>query len=293
MIIFNPAAGGRRRRLFEAVLTRLRAYGCTISVRETGGSGDAERLAAAAASNDHDLLVVAGGDGTINEAINGLDGAAIPITILPLGTANALAAEIGQKIDPEAIARTIATGTPQPISLGSANGRRFLLMAGVGLDARIVQSVSLPLKRWIGKGAYALAFLRQWLRFGFPRYDVAIDGAHYHPASVIVANARSYAGRYVCAPDADLRSPTFQVCLFERPGRLWAMAYGAALLAGFLPKLGGYRIVSGQRIEISGPPADPVQGDGDIIAQLDVLIEVLPNALKLVYPADTDSKRLP
>lgn len=262
-------------------------------MRETAGPGDAERLAAAAAaSNGHDLLVAAGGDGTINEAINGLVGSAVPVGILPLGTANALAAEIGQKIDPEAIARTLATGTPQPISLGRANGRRFLLMAGAGFDARVVQSVSLPLKRRIGKGAYALAFLHQWLRFGLPRYDVAIDGAPYHPASVIIANARSYAGRYVCAPDADLRSPTFEVCLFERPGRLWAIAYGAALFAGFLPKLSGYRIVPGKRVEISGPPGDPVQGDGDVIAQLDVVIEILPNALELVFPAGAGSKRL-
>ncbi len=221
------------------------------------------------------------------------DPAAPPLAILPLGTANVLAKEMGLAIEPEAIARTIAAGTPQPISLGSANGRRFLLMVGVGLDAHVVQSVSLLLKRRIGKGAYVLSFLRQWLRFGFPHYAVTIDGAGYQPASVIIANARLYAGRYLCAPEADLRSPTFQVCLFERSGRIWAMAYGAALLAGFLPRFAGYRIVPGTRIEISGPAEDPVQGDGDIVTRLDATIEILPNALELVFPSGDDDQRSP
>ena len=93
--------------------------------------------------NRYDVLVVAGGDGTINEAVNGLRDARLPLAIVPLGTANVLAAEIGMATDPRTVARTIALGRPRPISVGVANGRRFLLMAGTGFDAHVVQHVDL------------------------------------------------------------------------------------------------------------------------------------------------------
>jgi YegS/Rv2252/BmrU family lipid kinase len=284
LIIFNPAAGLRRRRRLEAVLQRLRAHACQVTLCETGAPGDAERFAAAVDPERYDALVVAGGDGTVNETINGLGDARLPLAILPIGTANVLAAEIGLALDPDSIAAAIAHGQPQPITLGAANGRRFILMAGVGFDAHVVASVSTPVKRWLGKGAYVLATLRQLWRYRFPRYQVAIDGADYMAGSVLVANSRFYAGRFVAAPAADLQSPSFQVCLFERSGRLAAIGYALALLTGQLPRLASYRILAAERIQIQGEPGEPVQGDGDIIATLGARIETLPAAIELIYP---------
>ena len=284
LIIFNPAAGLRRRRRLEAVLRHLRARGCAAEVRETTAPGDAERFAAAADPARYDVLVVAGGDGTVNEAVNGLGDVRLPFAILPLGTANVLAAEIGLARDPEQVAAAIAHGQPQPVTLGAANGRRFILMAGVGFDAHVVAGVSTPVKRWLGKGAYVLAMLRQLWRYGFPRYQVAIDGASHTAGSVLVANARFYAGRFVAAPAADLRSPTLQVCLFERSGRLAAIGYALALFTGRLPRLASYRILTAERLQIDGPQGEPVQGDGDVIATLAARIEALPAALALIYP---------
>jgi diacylglycerol kinase (ATP) len=284
LIIFNPTAGGRRRRRFEAVLAELRRLGCDVTVRPTGGRGDAEQLAASADPNRYDILVVAGGDGTINEAVNGLAGARLPLAIVPLGTANVLAAEIGLATNPRSVARTIALGRPRPISVGMANGRRFLLMAGTGFDAHVVQNVDLRLKRWIGKGAYGISILRQLRAFAFPEYVVTIDGRTWKAASVLVANAHYYGGRFVCAPAADLRTPTLEVGMFERRGRLSVIGYALAMFFGRLPKLKSYRIVSADMIHIGGGSDEPVQGDGDIIAHLDVTIEVVPDALYLVYP---------
>jgi YegS/Rv2252/BmrU family lipid kinase len=284
LIVFNPAGGLRRRQRLEAVLRRLRARGCAAQVRETTGPGDAERFAAAADPGRYDLLVVAGGDGTVNEAINGLGDKRLPLAILPLGTANVLAAEIGLATDPDSVADAIAQGAPRPIALGAANGRRFILMAGVGLDAHVVATVRTPVKRWLGKGAYVLATLRQLLAYGFPGYRVSIDGAVRHAGSVLVANGRFYGGRFVAAPAADLQRADLEVCLFERSGRLAALGYALALVTGLLPRLASYRILTAERLQIEGRPGEPVQADGDLVATLPVRIEVLPAALDLIYP---------
>jgi diacylglycerol kinase (ATP) len=284
LIIFNPAAGWRRRRRLAPVLALLREHGCPFVLRETEGPGDAERLAAEVDPGAFDLVVVAGGDGTVNEAINGLARSRLPLAVIPLGTANVLAAEIGLRTDPASIARCVALGQPRPIALGAANGRRFILMAGAGLDAHVVAGVSVPAKRWLGKGAYVLTALRQLLVFPFSPYEVQTDNTVWRAASVIVANARYYGGRFVCAPDASLASATLQVCLFERAGRLAAIGYAIALVTGRLPKLASYRIVEARRIEVRGTPGEPLQGDGDVIGRLNATIEVLPKALDLIYP---------
>src|SRR5262249_60700955 len=150
------------------------------------------------------LLVIAGGGGTINEAVNGLlsrgGGAASPLALVPLGTANVLANEIGLVTAPAAVARTIARGAAVRAYVGIANGRCFTAMAGAGFDAHVVAHVSLRLKRLLGKGAYVLESLRQLWRFPFPRYRVTIDGQSYDAASVIVAKGHYYGGRHLRAP---------------------------------------------------------------------------------------------
>jgi diacylglycerol kinase (ATP) len=284
LVIFNPAAGWRRRQRLAPVLAQLEGRGCPLALRETLGPGDAERFAAEADPAEIDLVVAAGGDGTVNEIVNGLARSGLPLALIPLGTANVLAAEIGLEVEPGAIAAAIALGQPRPIALGAANGRRFILMAGAGFDAHVVHHVSVPMKRWLGKGAYLASTLRQLFAFGFPTYQVRTDDRTWRAASVIVANARFYGGRFLCAPEARLGSDTLQVCMFERGGRLAVLGYGLALLTGRLPRLSSYRIVEARRVEIRGTPGEPLQGDGDIIGTLDASIEILPAALRLIHP---------
>jgi diacylglycerol kinase family enzyme len=158
-------------------------------------------------------------------------------------------------------------------------------MAGAGFDAHVVAGVSVPMKRWLGKGAYVLSTLRQMVVFDFRPYEVLTDNTVRQAASVIVTNARYYGGRFVCAPEASLESDTLQVCLFERGGRLAALGYALALFSGRLPKLSSCRLIAARRIEVRGRPGEPIQVDGDGIGRLDAVIEVLPQALDLVFPA--------
>lgn len=291
LVIYNPIAGSRggRKRRFEAVLARLRAAGCVLTLRETTHRGDAESFAAGLAREDCDLLVVAGGDGTINEVVNGLGkneagGATLPLGIIPLGTANVLAIEIGLRMTPEGVAEALLHGEARPISLGEANGRRFLLMAGAGFDAHVVAGVDSGLKRWLGKGAYVWETLRQFRRYPFPSLRLTVDGEESHACSVIAANGRSYGGRFIIAQNASLEAPSLEVCLFTQGGRWHAMLYAAALVLKLLPRLRSVRYVRCRQLTIGGPLEDPVQGDGDIVASLPVTLRVLPDALNLVFP---------
>ncbi|HVR67779.1 MAG TPA: diacylglycerol kinase family protein [Verrucomicrobiae bacterium] len=297
LVVFNPKAGRRRLGKLRRTIAAMRLTGAKVELLATEARGDAERLAREACGGMNgfaalDLLAIAGGDGTINEAVNGLmsvSGAgatsSLPLCIVPLGTANVLAREIGQRFSPAVAARTALRGRQRQVFLGQANGRCFTIMAGVGFDAHVVANVSTALKQRVGKLAYVWEAFRQLFLFPYSRYRVTVDGKAYDAASVVVAKGRLYAGPYVAAPEARLDSPEFQVCLFLRGGRWNAIRYALALTLGLLPRLKGYRIVSGREVRIDGPMGDPVQGDGDIIAHLPVEIRLAPVSLSLMAPA--------
>ena len=268
----------------RAVVDRLERMGCRVAVRPTTCRGDAQVFAAEASATEFDRIVVCGGDGTINEAVNGLSASSPPLALIPAGTANVLAAEIGLGTGLEQIVETIVGGEARWVSVGAINGHKFLLMAGVGFDAQVVATVSSTLKRSIGKGAYVLASLRQMIRGDFPRFKVLIDGVPYDAASVVIANAHYYGGKFVCAPEARLDSPDLQVCLFERGNRIYVAVYGLALMLGFLPKAPGYRILPATRIEILQPAGAEFQCDGDFIGHTPAVATVTPQAARLVFP---------
>ena len=285
LIVYNPIAGRRRRRFLSRVLEALERRGLSVRLEPTKKRGDAEALARGAREAGADRLVVAGGDGTINEALNGLEGPVPPLAIVPLGTANVLAHELGLGRRAEAVAAAIAEGHSRAVTLGVVNGRRFSMMAGVGFDAHVVRDVDTKLKRAIGKGAYALETLRQLLVFAPRFYDVTVDGAKHRAASVIVCNGRYYGGKFVAAPGARLDAPEFQVVLFGRAGRIATLRYALALALNRLSKLDDVAILPARTVEIAGPAGEPVQADGDIVAHLPARFDAIPDAARLVGPA--------
>jgi YegS/Rv2252/BmrU family lipid kinase len=281
-VIHNPVAGWRRRRYLRRVIDALRERGCEVRVRRTTAPGDAHAFAAEAEGCD--VLAVAGGDGTANEALNGLAGRHVPLAVIPLGTANVLAHELGLPRDPLALARSIVEGRRVPVHLGEVNGRRFALMVGAGFDAHVVASVGARAKKWVGQFAYVLAGLTTTLRFGHPVYRVTVDGEARDAASVVVAKGRRYGGRFVVAPEARLWRPDFQVVLFRQGGLLAPLRYGVALLLGNLHRRADVDIVPATDVRIEGPAGDPVQGDGDRLTALPANIRLLRDAAVLVTP---------
>jgi diacylglycerol kinase family enzyme len=202
-----------------------------------------------------------------------------------MGTANVLAAEIGLEVRADAIAAALDARRTQAVHIGHANGRAFMLMAGVGVDAHVVAQLDIVLKRRIGKAVYVIGALKQMFRFGFPNYRVRIDGgATIDAASIIVAKGRFYGGRHVVAPKARLDAAHFQICLFEKKGAFHMLRYALALALGTLPRSWGYRIVEGRHVTIEGPESDPIQGDGDLLGFLPASIDIVPVAVHLVMP---------
>lgn len=259
-----------------------------MDVRETTAAGDAHAIAKAAEGVD--VVAVAGGDGTINEAANGLlqSADAPALAVIPLGTANVFAAEIGFiDMSPEAAADTIIDGRIRRANVGTANGRVFCQMAGIGFDADVVAGVDARLKRRIGKGAYVWESVRRFFRYRKRLFSLEIDGSRLEASSVIVANGHYYAGRYVCAPTASVDDAEFQVCLFRNAGRVHVVRYGLGLLRGRLQHYPDFEIVRGRRLRVwasDGGADDPVQGDGDVITRLPVDIALGAEPLTIVSP---------
>ena len=216
--------------------------------------------------------------------MNGLRGTGVAQGIIPLGTANVVADEIGLRRDPAAVARALALGPIKPIHVGLCNGRRFVMMAGVGFDANVVSRVSPTLRKIAGPLAYIWTAGLQGFRDPFASCEVTIDGAAYTSVSVVACNGRRYGGPFLAAPAADLAHDSLQVILMKGRGWFSVVRYGAALLIGKVGAWSDVAILSGRDVAITGILGQALQADGDIIAVLPVRIQIDPKPVRLAYP---------
>jgi diacylglycerol kinase family enzyme len=259
-----------------------------VTVAETRAPLHAKSLAESADSASFDAIAVAGGDGTINEAVNGIVHSGLPLAILPLGTANVLANELGLPRAPEALAEIAAlspTRAVVPAEIVTAERNepwRFLLMAGIGFDAEVVAHLDLKLKRRIGKGAYALGSLQELGRHKGRLFAARIDGKVERPASLVVARAHFYGGRFVLAPEARLDKPALHAVLFPGASRLASLRYMAAVVTGTLQRQCDVEVRGAHEIELAGPEGAPVQIDGDVRAHLPANIRLASAPLMLI-----------
>ena len=284
LAVFNPAAGRNRRDRFNAIVAALKNHGCAITVAETKAPGHAEEIARDVVVEDFDVIVAAGGDGTVNEIINGLPGKAIALGLMPLGTANVLADEIGLAKANDVVARTLATGPIRPIYVGRANGRRFCMMAGAGFDANVVSGVSLALKKKVGPLAYAWQAFVQGFRDSYAPCDVTVDGVAYRTTSAVACNGRRYGGPFVAAPQASLADDRFQVVLMKGRGWFSVLRYGLGLMAGKVGAWPDVDILPGREVTVVGQKGQPVQADGDILTTLPLKLTIDPEPVRLIYP---------
>ena len=262
-LIANPVAGRNAEAMIHHAHQHLLKRGVKVELFLTHGRGDAEQCVAQAEAGSFDRIVVAGGDGTVNEVVNGMSADSPPLAILPLGTTNVLALEMGLPRGLEAICDLAVDGVPTPIHLGLAGKRRFVLMAGVGFDATVVRAVNLRLKRMVGKGAYLLSVWQCWLRPENRLVRIIDDqGESHYCYGAIISNARCYGGHFTMTPLASLFHDHLEVCLILRPGRLALLMAGITLLTGReLPAPWGKQLRSRQ-LRVSGDGV-PIQIDGD------------------------------
>jgi YegS/Rv2252/BmrU family lipid kinase len=289
LLVYNPTAGQRNvRRRMSALIDRMRERGLELINAPTSGPGHATEIVRSFLPRGLDLVAVCGGDGTISEAACGLVGSDVPLGVLPAGTSNVLAVELGIPLDLAHAEAVLIDGAIHPVRFSHADGRPFLLWAGVGLDARVMGQMNLALKRHLGRAGIFGTALSEFLQYEFPRLEVEIDGVRHNATFAVVCRAKHYAGRWIIAPDARLDGDTFEVLLFAH--RDHAKLY--RLFREMMRRKGGHRfnglarIVRGRKVAIRAlePYRVDVQVDGDCVLKTPVECHVDSVAVNILVP---------
>ncbi len=284
VIIGNPKAGRNRGKdRLKRCAEILRADGLHVEVWPTERPQHATELAALAEAR---LVVAAGGDGTVNEVVNGLEMDAT-LGILPLGTANVLARELGIPLNAEAACKRIIAGQERRIDIGvgtdrKGRERRFTCMAGMGFDAHVVNEVTPRLKRYLKILAFPLAAFKVYLEGDLPPLHVMHGEDTYVAQFAIVANGQYYGGDFRVAEDAALTTGKLEVVLVDRVGRLLRADILTRILARRPLDL-SMRSFTAVELRATSPGAHvPVQLDGEVWGRLPMSFRIEPGALKVV-----------
>jgi YegS/Rv2252/BmrU family lipid kinase len=292
-VIFNPAARGNKARRFRRFLDEL-SQQCAL--KATNAPGDARRLAQAAAATGYDIIAAAGGDGTVNEVLNGIgdepDGfSRVRLGVLPLGTVNVFARELNIPLRLEGAWKVLKRAQEMKIDLGRAdyfeNGRPqrrfFMQLGGAGLDARAIELVSWKLKKSAGPLAYVVAGF-QALAEKQAQISVSADGKKICGELALLGNGKLYGGPFDLFPEADLRDGRLDACVFPRvnlPSLL-------KLAPGFMArrKLSEHRVLrlQAQTIELTSDSPAAFELDGEWAGTLPATFSVEREKLRVVVP---------
>lgn len=290
-IIYNPVARtiSRRRYSLQRSIQHLAKQGITATLVPTTAPGSAVAQAREQIEDGCDLIVAAGGDGTINEIANGMLHTHIPLAILPGGTANVLAREMRLPMHIEKAASRISTWQPFRIAVGrlriGAETRIFLCMAGAGLDAEIVSRVDAKLKVSIGKFAYYIGSFGQVFR-PLTEFDVIVDGRRHQASFALVTRVRNYGGDLEIARGASLLRDQFDVVLFRGTQSIRYLSYLVGVAIGRAEHMNGCQVLRGSSVSCQEPLGTNiyVQVDGELAGSLPISMDILPDALTLLAP---------
>ena len=286
-LVVNPVAGNRAHRSAERIETLLRKK-VFLQSFITRKKGDA--FSFAKGLKDTDRIIVAGGDGTVNEVINGLLSSGrdetrnIPLAIVPSGTANVMAVELGIPKDIERAVDLSMSGTARKISLGRINGKYFSLMAGIGFDGETVLGVKNNLlKRISGKGAYVVSGIRTLSKYPPSLIRLKTPEGEFTGYTAVISNVRSYGGAFHIAPQASVTEPLLDICMFK--GRTWKdlLRFIYGIIRGKHLKYSDVVYIKSTEIEVFSEGEVHVQVDGDYYGKLPVKIDIVRDALSLVW----------
>lgn len=289
IVIFNPRSGAHKRRNrateIQNYIQLLHRYGITAEPWPTTGPNDATRLAHEAVIKGVDLVIASGGDGTLNEVLQGMARSQIPLGIFPGGTANVLANDLNIPSNPEANARFMAAGNRRPITVGLAGNRYFFLMAGIGLDAAMVKNVDASLKAKLGEGAYLLSGLQHLVKQP-QTFTVEVNGQSYQSGFVVIGNSKGYGGGFSLTPHASLFDPHFEVSIF--PPKSFGFEYlpfAITTLVSSVDKMKRVIKLQSSHIKAYGLETNQpwVQVDGELLGPLPMEFSAIPHGLTIIH----------
>ncbi len=302
LLIHNPNAGGGgkgRRRTLDTARHIFAARGIESELAETTGPGHATEIAQRAASEGRGLVIACGGDGTLNEVINGLaanqNGHRVPLALLPGGTANILAKELDLPWDIPSAAEKLVRGTVKEIALGLATPleqlekkKYFLSVGGAGPDGMIVYSLDLDLKARIGMLAYWWEGAREVFRYNFQHFRIVIGDQKLNASLAIVGRTKNYGGPFKITTGADLFEDQFETMALTTQSGFRYLSYLPTLWMGNLRGTEGVHFYKSDTVICEPLDKNPLyaQVDGEPLARLPVEFKIVPHALKLLVPGN-------
>ena len=306
-LIHNPVSGrlsSRRSGSIQSVLHVLRDAGIEVEALETHGPGSATELARQAIAAGCDTILACGGDGTVHTVLQALAGSCVALGVIPLGTANVLAVDLGLAGPAERAARKLLTAHPVQIPVprihfhnldGQPDSRYFIVAAGVGADALLMSRLNARLKRRLGYLLYVLEALRIWASSPFPLFEAScVDARTEQRRSALVSQllavrVRSFGGAlHELAPGATLHNGKLRLLAFETRSRLRYLSFMMAVVFkrhAFANDIGLWKTAAVDCAQINGDQETIfVEADGELLGTLPVRMEVAEEMLTLLVP---------
>ncbi|HHY47218.1 MAG TPA: diacylglycerol kinase family lipid kinase [Firmicutes bacterium] len=285
MVIANPRAGrGRGSKIIPVVREFLASWGLPFDIRVTEGPGEATRYAHEAALSGYDVVVAAGGDGTVNEVANGIMGKGTILGVIPCGTGNDFALSLGISKDPVRACRTLVAGCVARLDIGRVLDRYFVSSVGVGFDGTVAKEAnrSIPVLR--GAAVYVLALLKVLLTYAAPRMRIRLDHKSISLDAQLVAitNAPTYGGGMRIAPEAIMDDGMFEVCIMERMGSLETLYHLPKVFKGTHVRLPKVKMYRAKEIWIESDRTVPLHMDGEVTEASALHFEIRNQALPVI-----------
>lgn len=287
--IYNPASGGGHyRRQVPLIVESLRAPGLEVEEHATQRAGHASELAARAVRDGIDVICAIGGDGTVNEVINGMAGSEVPLAAIPTGTVNVLALELGIPLEPLDACGLVAQGHVIDVDLGQASDRYFALMAGAGLDAAVVSSLNPTMKKALREVAFAIQGFAKYLTADLPLIRIEADEECLDGYFVVLGNASNHGGSLGVTPLADMRDGLLDVCVLTDKSFFEFAGYWLAALRSAPMQHSKVRYFRTRAARLSVAPGEfgevLVQTDGEPAGRLPIECHIVPGALSVITP---------
>jgi diacylglycerol kinase (ATP) len=286
-LIFNPSAGARAKTptTVQAVVKQFASHKIEIIPAPTQPDGSVILQVQQMVKEKPDLIVAWGGDGTINEVVNGMFRCEIPLGILPGGTANLMVRELNLPQNTLKAVDLIGNGILRRISVGQANQRYFLLMVGIGFDSAVIRNVNVGLKRKFGKLAFGISALHTAVNYGFPKFQVQYDGEQSDCVFAVICNARHYAAYFVLTPEADISDEYLYLCLFKDPGLAKLFQYAFHALRRTHLHLPSVQLIRAKEVLVMGNDSVAVQADGELVGALPLEFSIHHRCLEVFSPS--------
>src|SRR5436305_1927181 len=294
--IANPASGGYIYHVqqIKETIAFLQQQGWRVELKLTQAMGDARRLAREAVAQHIDVVIAVGGDGTINEIIQGLAGSETALGVLPNGTVNVWAREVGIPIDMVGAREVLLNGQRQSIDLGKINERYFLLMAGIGLDGEVTHAEEKQRAKWLGAIGYALVGIWLGLGYGGFRTVLQLHGRviKTNALQVIIGNTQLYAGTIKYTWRAKCNDGLLDVCIVRRQNLFRRFLVFLDFLLHREQRRQWIRYEQCTEVKIRTRKPTAIQIDGDAMGYTAsgypaTIIRIVPNALKVIVPQQT------